>query len=146
MIRKILGSGPISLDAGLLAIRLLAGIVLAIAGWGKMTNIGPFVETVTKMELPLPALLAWAAAISEFFGGIFLAAGLLTRFATAAIAATMGVAVFKALANDAFVTTMHKQFAATLLTTAIGIFLTGPGRFSFDAWLAGAGSGGSKAK
>jgi putative oxidoreductase len=146
VIKKILSTAPISIDAGLVVIRLMAGVVLAIHGWAKMQNIDPFIANLKSMEIPIPETMAWVAACSEFFGGIFLAGGLLTRVAAIFVMATMGVAVFKAHANDAFVSTNSRQFASVLLATAAGIFLTGPGRFALDSIVAGSGGGGGKAK
>lgn len=147
MLKKILSTSPISIDTGLVVIRLMAGAVLAIHGWQKMQNIEPFVGDLKSMQIPIPETMAWVAAASEFFGGIFLAGGLLTRVAALFVMGTMGVAVFKAHANDAFVSTNNRQFAAVLLATAAGIFLTGPGRFALDTLIAGSGGGGGgKAK
>jgi putative oxidoreductase len=147
VLKKILSTSPISIDTGLVVIRLMAGAVLAIHGWAKMQNIDPFVDTVKSIQIPLPETMAWVAAASEFFGGIFLAGGLLTRVAALFVMGTMGVAVFQAHAKDPFVSTNNRQFAAVLLATAAGIFLTGPGRFALDTLIAGSGGGGgSKAK
>lgn len=149
--RFLLSPAPVSVDLGLLLVRVAAGTMLAIHGFEKLQNIDPFVAQVKQMELPAPEAAAWAATIAEFFGGIFLVGGLLTRAAALLAGITMAVAVFKAHANQHFtgpsndLSVVYKQFATVLLGACAGLVLAGPGRFSIDLVMAGAGGGG-KAK
>src|SRR5262245_13710552 len=86
-------------DLALLLLRL-AGLGLALAhGWGKIERFatgqgGRLVESVAKLGFPQPELFAWAAALSEFVGGLLVTLGLGTRVAAGFAAFTMGVAAF----------------------------------------------------
>lgn len=129
----ILGQRGVSPDVGLLLLRLSVGLTMAFAhGLGKVPVSDGFVRGVAEMGFPMPSLFAWSAALSELVGGIFIAAGLLTRPSSVLLLATMAVAVFVRHANDPFA----KQELGLLYGAAcIAIAVAGPGRFSVDALL-----------
>lgn len=118
-------------DAGLLWLRVIAGAGMAYHGYGKAFGewMPKFVEGVAGMGFPMPSLFAWAAALSEFAGGILLAAGLGTRYAAGFIFITMSVAAFVAHAADPF---QKKELAIAYWTIAGALMMTGGGRFSLD--------------
>ncbi len=123
-------------DAGLLILRVLTGGFIATHGYGKLFSEGRmerFTEGVAEMGFPLPVFFAWAAALSEFVGGILLAAGLLTRYAAFLIFCTMTVAAFIRHADDPF--TM-KEKALLFWTVSLAILLMGAGRYAVDRWIA----------
>jgi putative oxidoreductase len=86
-------------DIALLWLRL-AGFGLAIAhGWAKISmlssgNGGGFLAGVEALGFPMPLAFAWAAALTEFVGGLCVALGLGTRIAASFAAFTMFVAAF----------------------------------------------------
>ena len=91
----LFGSGDTSrpTDLGLLVLRLGIGLTLALAhGLGKLPPSDGFIEGTAAMGFPLPVLFAWAAALSEFLGGLLLAVGLATRPAAVFVSVTMAVA------------------------------------------------------
>jgi putative oxidoreductase len=135
--RHLLGGGGADAvaDAGLLVLRVFAGLALAFAhGLGKLPPSERFVGTVAGMGFPAPELFAWLAGLAEFGGGLFLAAGLLARPAAVIIALNMGVAAFIRHAADPFA---GKELALMFFFLAVLFALTGPGRFSADAVLFG---------
>jgi putative oxidoreductase len=81
-------STPVS--AGLLVLRGFAGIAMATHGWGKIQNP---LHWLDKAENPPPAVFQMLAAVAEFFGGLGLAAGLLSVIASFGIVCTMLVAI-----------------------------------------------------
>lgn len=121
----------------LLLLRVGAGLMLALLhGWSKVQGAYGMVvdgeawrhvDTVTKIGLPAPKLLAVCSALAEFVGGILLAAGLLTPLAAAAVAINMGVAVGLHLSGD-----MRLELAAMYLLVAVYLLVRGGGRFSVD--------------
>lgn len=86
-------------DVALLLLRL-AGLLLAVNhGWGKVQALATghgegFVNGVAGLGFPVPLVFAWAAALSEFAGGLLVALGLGTRIAAGFAAFTMLVAAF----------------------------------------------------
>lgn len=141
-------------DLGLLILRL-AGLYLAVGhGWGKVIGLASgqsrFVEGVANMGFPLPIVFAWAAALSEFAGGIAIALGLFTRWAAALAAATMFVAAFvrhKAAgqllawlgiapaSEDVLKSWGNPELATVYFVVCASLALLGAGRFSVDARL-----------
>lgn len=121
-------------DIGLLWLRVLMGLGIAYHGYGKIFGGGleGFAQGVAGMGLPFPELMAWAAALSEFAGGILVAAGLFGRIAAFFVFATMTVAVFVAHAADPF---NVKELALAYWTMSGAVILLGTGRFSLDRML-----------
>ncbi|MDX1531293.1 MAG: DoxX family protein [Rhodothermales bacterium] len=128
------GAAPIA-DAGLLVLRLLAGLALAFAhGLGKIPPSEQFVGMVGGLGFPLPGLFAWAAGLAEFGGGLLLAVGLLTRPAALVVAINMAVAFFLAHADDPF---GQAEKAYLFGAVALLFLLAGAGRYSVDAVIRG---------
>ena len=120
-------------DFGLLALRVFAGLSLAFGhGLGKLPVSSGFIEGVGNLGFPVPVVFAWAAALSEFVGGLFLAGGFYTRIATVFIGLTMATAGFIRHASDPF---GSKEKALLFLTVMVLFFFTGPGRYSLDRLL-----------
>lgn len=121
------------LDLGLLILRVVAGLALALAhGINKLPPTDRFVAGVAEMGFPAPVLFAWAAGIAEFAGGLLLAIGLLTRPAALLIVVTMAVATFIRQAGDPFT---EREAAVLHGTIALLFLIAGPGRLSVDAML-----------
>lgn len=116
---------------GLLILRVLAGLMMASHGYGKIFNgrMEGFTETVAEMGFPFPAFFAWAAALSELLGGLLLAAGLATRVAAFFIFCTMSVAAFIRHAPDPFSVT---EKSLLYWTIALSIIFIGAGKYSID--------------
>ena len=86
-------------------------------------------------NLGLEPGLFWAALIGslEFFGGLFLAVGFLTRPVAAAIAAMMAVAVFHVhLGNGFFWTDEGYEYPLMWGVLALSFVLRGGGAYSID--------------
>src|SRR5688572_20371572 len=77
-------------SAGLLILRLVAGLAFMFHGWGKIKNpTGWMGENAT-----IPGVFQALAAISEFGGGLAWILGALTPLASFGIVCTMAVAVY----------------------------------------------------
>lgn len=78
-------------------------------------------------------LMALAAGRVEFFGGIALLLGLLTRPAAAVLALTMLVAIFTVhISNGLFMSNNGYEFALALPAITVALVFNGAGRLSLD--------------
>jgi putative oxidoreductase len=131
LLRRSVSSHPISLDLGLLLLRLGAGLMLAFGhGLRKINDLGGFTASVARHGLPLPELLGPAAAASEFFGGLLVALGLFTRPSAVFVAITMAVAAFWVNGESPFA---KQELALLYGCAALTLVLSGPGAYSVDA-------------
>lgn len=123
-------------DLGLLVMRVGLGIIFVKHGYGKITGgTEKFLWLGRQMgNLGIhywPLFWGVCAAISEFFGGAFLMAGLLVRPTSFFLACVMFVAaVYHASKGDPYTTLSHPL---SLFIIFIGFMLTGGGKFSFDS-------------
>jgi putative oxidoreductase len=129
-----------SVDLGLLILRAVVGLSMAghgaqkLFGWfgGKgLEGTGThFEEFGFQPGWPFAA----AAGLSEFAGGILLAAGLFTPFGAAAILSAMLVAILSAHIRSKFFAMANGiEYPFLYAAAAISLALTGAGAFSFDA-------------
>lgn len=131
-----------STSAAPLALRLALGSVFIGHGAQKLFGWwggGGFQATAQAFENHLglkPGFLhAALAGGGEFFGGILIVLGLLTRFAAAQAAVIMAVAIWTAH-RTAFFSPEGMEFPLTLLLVAVALVLSGGGALSIDARLA----------
>ena len=120
-------------NAGLALLRIFAGIALAFAhGYSKVPPGEGLITRAGEMGFPMPVFFAWAAGLSEFLGGIFLALGFLTRISSLFIAFTMLVALVGVHGADPF---NRQELAFMYLFVAIAFLLKGSGDWSVDGFL-----------
>ncbi len=137
MLKNILFGGESGLsyaaNAGLALLRIFAGISLAFAhGFGKVPPGEGLVTGAANLGFPAPTFFAWAAGMSEFLGGIFLALGFLTRWAGFFIAVVMLVAILGVHAADPY---QRKELAFMYLFVALAFMIKGAGDWSLDSYL-----------
>ncbi|HEY3850361.1 MAG TPA: DoxX family protein [Steroidobacteraceae bacterium] len=73
--------------------RITVGWVFLLSGWGKLHNLPQVTENFIGWGIPYPHLLTPFVSGVEFFGGLFLLLGLLTRISAGALGITMIVAI-----------------------------------------------------
>lgn len=78
---------------GLLALRLVVGIVFIYHGWMKLQGMEMTTGMMASIGLPAPMFWAWLVALVEFVGGIALVLGLFTRLVIIPLIVTMIVAL-----------------------------------------------------
>jgi putative oxidoreductase len=73
--------------------RIVVGWVFLLSGWGKLNNLPQVTENFVGWNIPFPHVLAPFVSGVEFFGGLFLLLGFVTRISAGALAVTMIVAI-----------------------------------------------------
>ena len=126
-------------DFGLLVLRLAAGALLAGHGAQKLFGWfgGPGLEGTTgwlrSMKLRPAEWWARAAGIAVFGGGTLLALGLLNPLGTVGILSAMTMATAKVhWGRPIWVTEGGAELPIVNATTALGIGLAGPDKYSLD--------------
>ena len=119
----------------LLVLRLAAGAIFLIHGYGKLFGNAPGMEGFTGMLLhlgfPMPSFWAYLVAVLEFFGGIALILGLFVKKLAPLFVIDMLVAWGIA---KKFALPMGDPDLA-LLSITIALSFMGAGKFSLLAWL-----------
>ncbi len=134
----------------LLLVRLYWGWQLVQSGWGKLHNLDKVAQFFASLSLPMPAQTALAISCLEFFGGIFLAVGLLSRLTAFVLTINMLMAYITA-DREALLSIFSdpdKFYAAapyTFLIASLLILIFGPGKIALDTLL-GIPTGASAAK
>ncbi|HEX5141028.1 MAG TPA: DoxX family protein [Dehalococcoidia bacterium] len=150
-------------DLGLLVLRISTGLTMAAHGYPKLFGgperepperlkraLGPefpeavrqggpssFAQTLEKLEVPSPMTAAYASGLAEFGGGLGLIFGFKTRLAALAILINLTVAIRKVHWDAGFFGQGGFEHPGVLWSSALALFLMGPGRISID----GEGSG-----
>jgi len=122
--------------------RITLGHAFFLTGRGKLANFDTFVSFLTDQGVPMPVMNAHVVARLEYYGGMLLVVGLLTRLVALALAGTMVVALL----------TERQQFfeswrftgevgptdipSFVFLVLLLWLVLFGPGVVSFDAVIA----------
>lgn len=73
--------------------RLVCGYEFMWSGWGKLNNLPAITENFIGWGIPFPHVLTPFVSGIEFFGGIFLLLGFMTRISAGALGVTMIVAI-----------------------------------------------------
>lgn len=126
------------LDLALAILRVGIGAIFVAHGAQKLFAFG--ISGVTgsfaQMGVPLPAITAPLVAILEFFGGLALILGVLTRLAALGFAIEMLGAIFIVHIRNGFFLPRGAEFALALFVSAVALALAGAGAYSIDAAIA----------
>jgi putative oxidoreductase len=126
---------PRQLDLGLAALRLAVATIFIKHGAQKLFVYGfaGVTGAFTHMGVPLPGVMGPFIGLLEFFGGIALALGFLTRLLALGFAFDMLGAILLVQLKKGF---SGFELEFLLLGTSVALLLTGGGRFSVDALFA----------
>ena len=131
--------GYLDFVPGLLT-RILVGFAFFDSGRGKLANMENTVGFFTDLGIPFPELNAAFVSRLEYYGGMLLLVGALTRIVAALLSSTMVVALLTADRQtfvDAFTRTgevgLSDLPAFVLLVFLSWLVIKGPGGLSVDA-------------
>ncbi|WP_144779701.1 DoxX family protein [Marinobacter maritimus] len=122
-----------------LILRVPVGLILAahgaqkLFGWFGGYGLEGTGQWMASLGLEPGYLMALMAGVAEFFGGLALVLGLLTRPAALVTAFAMLVAIFAVhIGNGLFMANNGYEFALTLFVVTLALAIQGAGRFSLD--------------
>ena len=126
-------------DLGLAILRVITGTIFVAHGAQKLFVYG--IDGVTggfaNMGIPFPAVVGPMVGLLEFFGGLALITGLLTRLAGAGLAVNMlGAFVLVHLPAGFFMPNGY-EFVMLLAASSAALAVSGAGRYSVDALIGG---------
>ncbi len=142
MLRRLLQTDA---GAGMLWARLPLAVIMIQHGVGKVTNLPGFIQFCDN--LGIPPVFAVLAAGAEFFGGVGLLVGGLTRVAAFGVGCTMAVAAVTRhmIPGYGFEMNWHGalpyategyEFHSIAVGISAALMFVGAGRLSVDHWLA----------
>jgi putative oxidoreductase len=123
-----------AVDIALLIVRVVVGVIFAAHGAQKVFGAfdGPGLAGVVEMMGPI----AYPVAIGEFFGGVGLIVGFLTRFSAASLIVIMLGAIGMVHGkNGFFMSNNGFEYNLALIGLLAAILIAGPGRFSIGRYL-----------
>lgn len=122
--------------AGPLIARIVVGYTFMLTGWGKLNNLPFVIENFKSWGIPYPEFMTPFVASWEFFGGLGLILGLMTRICSGALAVVMVVAIISAkLADIDSLETLLGFEEATYFAVFTWLAISGAGKASVDYWL-----------
>jgi len=119
----------ISVDLGLLLIRIASGGLMLLHGYPKLFNFSKRWHTFSDPLGISSELSLTLCVFAEFFCAVFLVAGAFTRLVLIPLLVNMIVIVFVVHGSDGL---GKKETAIFFLIAYAALFLTGPGKYSLD--------------
>ena len=134
---------PLWTDLALLIGRLFIGLCFVVHGLGKLGVVGTgnmqgFVEWLQSLGVPMAAVQARMAMLSEITGGTLLALGFFMRPACLLLIGTMIVATRLGHKDAGYLITNDPpgaEYTINLAAICFLLLLLGPGSFSLDRLL-----------
>lgn len=128
-------------DLGLLIGRVAIGVCFVVHALGKLGVVGPgnmqgFEAWLRDLGVPMAAMQARMAMLSELVGGTLLALGLMTRPACLLLIGTMTVAGLIGHKGGGYLITNDppgREYTINLAIICLVFALLGPGAHSLDA-------------
>jgi putative oxidoreductase len=126
----------VAVDLALLVVRVVAGVIFAAHGAQKLFGVwgGPGLAKTVEMLGVGP--LGYLVGICEFFGGLGLILGFLTRFSAVSLIVIMIGAIYKVHGQHGFfLQNQGFEYNLALIGLLLPTLLCGPGRFSIGPFL-----------
>ena len=124
-------------------LRIVLGVIFTYHGYIKLFAPGGFAGTVdffTNIGIILPKFSALVVTVAEFFGGLLLLIGLLTRVTAFVLILEMLVAFFKVHIKQGFFISSQAygyEYVLLILTVLLAILISGPGKLSLGKLFSG---------
>ena len=120
---------PISYDLGIFLTRIAAGGLMLLHGTPKLLNFTSRMDTFSNPIGLGSSLSLTLVVMAEFFCAVFLIVGAFSRLVLIPLIINMSVITFVVHGSDPM---SKKELPLFFLLTFVGLFFTGPGKFSID--------------
>jgi putative oxidoreductase len=118
-----------AVDLSLLTVRVVAGVIFTAHGAQKL--LGAFGGQGLEKTVEMMGVMGYPVTIGEFFGGIGLVIGFLTRFSAASLIVIMlGAIAMVHSKNGFFMSSGGFEYNLALIGLLLPTLIAGPGRFS----------------
>ncbi len=120
---------------GMAILRVVVGIAFMMHGGQKLFVTGPTATAafMAKIGIPLPWLAGPFVGVVEFFGGLSLVLGLLSRWAALLLVCDMAVAILKVNIHRGFMGPGGFELPLSFLVANLALAAYGPGPLSLEA-------------
>jgi len=126
---------------GALVMRLVLGVIMVRHGYTKIIPSGSlYTFSYSVVHMQLPVWLGYVAAFTEFFGGMLLIVGLLTRVAAFMTAIDMAVAILKVHLHGGLMGPNNFALPLALFSISVMLVFTGCGWLGLDDFVGRGGS------
>jgi putative oxidoreductase len=121
-----------------LVIRIVLGIIFIVHGSQKLFGafgghgVAGMAMFMKQLGANPPILWAWIVTLVEFFGGLGVLFGLLTRWAALGLAVNMIVAIALVHAKNGFFNPGGFEYPLALIALSLALLFWGPGKISIE--------------
>lgn len=123
-------------DVAVTALRVVIGVIFAVHGAMKLMDIPGTVQSFGQLGIPYPEYAVYLAIAGEFFGGLGILFGLLTRVAALGAFCSMAVAIgFAHLGHGLLAKNGGWEYPLVLGLVALYFVTHGAGPASVDAFI-----------
>jgi putative oxidoreductase len=132
---SLLGSpSPRHVSLGIAILRIAVGCTFVAHGYMKLFvwGIGGTTNAFAGMGVPVPTLTAPLVGVLEFFGGVALIVGVLTRLVALGMAIDMLVAILLVRIKGGFFAPNGAEFEILLFAASVALAVAGAGALSID--------------
>ncbi len=134
MLDRLLSIKPLSINLGLLLLRLSSGLLMMQYGWEKFSRFNEYVSDFPDpLGISNPVSLG-LTVFAELVCPVFIVLGLWTRVAIIPLVVQLLIVIFIVHGGEPLT---EREHALSFLMPYLALFLAGPGTYAIDHYLNG---------